>query len=1580
MNFILLVAVLYCIHEGEANVPPIIIVQSLVQVSEDTPPGSVLFNISASDDDRPPVLDIRSAEVSHIVRLENITVDGNTRHASVLLNNRLDRETDGSTKALTFFASDGIYEVSARVTLIIVDVNDEKPVFTQTGYRVTVMESAKVNSTTTTVTAQDPDSGIGGHVYYGLKAKGQNADDYKYTFYVDPRHGHIIQNESLDYEKRTFYQYDVQAWDANPDESLGENHADPVDFFVTVQDVQDTSPVFTNLPYIRQVYENATLGTSVLLVQAFDGDIGVPNDLNYWIVDDNAAYTDNLTMNNESGLIETAQPLDTDSDDMKQKGGVLSFQVNASEIVTDNQTQGGDASTVTHVTVTILDVNDNCPKFSSSIINATVLENTPVGVPLSIEGVIEVKDIDMTVDNNMFELSVEQNGSPYMDFDTIPGRGEPVSRTNVMLRVNNTQVLDYEQHDNISFQIVARESRTQEKRSSTVDVLVHIIDTNDNSPVFNDTYNFNISEDALPGEIVGDVTATDSDSGDFGKVFYLMEDENADFIVSKADGVITVATKLDRETKSSYSLLVMAYDNEADVNGRRSEQTRVEIRLNDVNDNHPTFEPKPVATPIAEDIDNGTIVTTVSARDADEGMSSQIEYYIADGGNLTGRFNVDNGTGEVAVVASLIGFTGTRVLTVGARDKGEPPLNGTLQIVFSVKDVNLHPPYFNHPGGNYDRSNPFILEVNEEQHLHSEMFILEADDEDKGENGQVVYRIEPSWGDDWTFFFLDTTSGNLSNTKILDRETRPTFTIDVSAQDQGTPELKTTLPLLVRLLDIDDNDPYFPNRKHDIIIAEEETECDDNLSLADDKDEGEINTRRCYYMHSGDQPHATYFSLNKTTGTLCLNHKLDREEKDLINLIIKVSKDCSLNESPQNPFHPPFNQSDTSLLHVEVHVEDINDNPPVFKDGGELFTGILYDANKGDLVYDLKIDVTDKDIGSNATTHSRDRGQNVHGISGLETTKPFIVDINGRVFTDTLFSSSMLGHVEIAIQAYDEGDKHTADATLKVYIISNVNIIFHSLPEGVQKIKSIFISELEQLLKYRVIVDKIATHENPDKTTDDTKTDMFVHALYNNTMEVVPATELWRAFDFTIGVAELFQRYKISKSPVSLAYTTTAPLRKLMVTCDSRDFKVTVPRDMIQQVFPGSSEYDLTLDDPSCRGQVYYDVVMFRSNILGCGMTREETGSDIVYKNRIVTQSRGYYGSTTMGSIITRFNSKDISLECHLNRDVSIVGHFRPQHDHELVVRGSGNFSMHMDFYRDPSFSYRITSYPIYIGLNQDVYVDVGLESDDSELKISLQNCVAKPSVNPYDFYNQYYLIRNGCPADQTVAFEYTSSQKHVQFRFRTFEFVRNNRDVYIFCYVRVCNGTDYDQRCRRDCYSPHRQGRDVSDDRKDHDLHIFQGPLTFREKRNADFQVAEPTDEKDSSSAGTVPAIVMFIAAVAMVMAAVVMDGSTKALIFFDSDVKNEVSARVTLIILDVDDDSLDNNEVDNDGPANIETVDEQEVTMRIDEYDAMRTMIRNPALDDVLRHHADMEKTRAKEDKQSLIDDDGSDADSGT
>lgn len=73
------------------------------------------------------------------------------------------------------------------------------------------------------------------------------------------------------------------------------------------------------------------------------------------------------------------------------------------------------------------------------------------------------------------------------------------------------------------------------------------------------------------------------------------------------------------------------------------------------------------------------------------------------------------------------------------------------------------------------------------------------------------------------------------------------------------------------------------------------------------------------------------------------------------------------------------------------------------------------------------------------------------------------------------------------------------------------------------------------------------------------------------------------------------------------------------------------------------------------------------------------TACDIVYENRIMPLG-GLNGNnvTTSSPIITRFNSRYVKLECHLSRDVSIVGNYRPTHDNELREEGWDNFNMGM--------------------------------------------------------------------------------------------------------------------------------------------------------------------------------------------------------------------------------------------------------------------------------------------------------------
>lgn len=59
--------------------------------------------------------------------------------------------------------------------------------------------------------------------------------------------------------------------------------------------------------------------------------------------------------------------------------------------------------------------------------------------------------------------------------------------------------------------------------ASSSDVLVNILDANDNSPVFTSPeFSYTIMEDLQPGSLIAKLSATDRDSGDFGKIQYML--------------------------------------------------------------------------------------------------------------------------------------------------------------------------------------------------------------------------------------------------------------------------------------------------------------------------------------------------------------------------------------------------------------------------------------------------------------------------------------------------------------------------------------------------------------------------------------------------------------------------------------------------------------------------------------------------------------------------------------------------------------------------------------------------------------------------------------------------------------------------------------------------------------------------------------------------------------------------------------------------------------------------------------------------------------------------------------------------
>lgn len=101
-------------------------------------------------------------------------------------------------------------------------------------------------------------------------------------------------------------------------------------------------------------------------------------------------------------------------------------------------------------------------------------------------------------------------------------------------------------------------------RSSLVDVMIRVLDENDNNPIFltNNT-NFSIKENSKIGTKIATITATDVDSGDFGKITYILEKISSQgmFLIDANTGTLTVGNEIDREVKDEYSLILQAWDN-----------------------------------------------------------------------------------------------------------------------------------------------------------------------------------------------------------------------------------------------------------------------------------------------------------------------------------------------------------------------------------------------------------------------------------------------------------------------------------------------------------------------------------------------------------------------------------------------------------------------------------------------------------------------------------------------------------------------------------------------------------------------------------------------------------------------------------------------------------------------------------------------------------------------------------------------------------------------------------------------------------------------------------------------------------
>ena len=187
------------------------------------------------------------------------------------------------------------------------------------------------------------------------------------------------------------------------------------------------------------------------------------------------------------------------------------------------------------------------------------------------------------------------------------GKFALTTKDSIIYLIYVDQVLDREERDSYDLRVMATDSGTPPLRAES-SFTIQVTDVNDNPPLFDQqAYRQTIPEVVYPGSFVLQVTARDKDQGPNGDIKYsLLKGKNSHsdwFSIDPVTGIITTAAALDFESEPAPSVTVIATDN-----GRPplSSTAKVDIVLQDVNDNPPVFSSSLYNASIKENTPAGT--------------------------------------------------------------------------------------------------------------------------------------------------------------------------------------------------------------------------------------------------------------------------------------------------------------------------------------------------------------------------------------------------------------------------------------------------------------------------------------------------------------------------------------------------------------------------------------------------------------------------------------------------------------------------------------------------------------------------------------------------------------------------------------------------------------------------------------------------------------------------------------------------------------------------------------------------------------------------------------------------------------
>ncbi|XP_047441133.1 protocadherin beta-16-like [Mugil cephalus] len=483
-------------------------------------------------------------------------------------------------------------------------------------------------------------------------------------------------------------------------------------------------------------------------------------------------------------------------------------------------------------------------------------------------------------------------------------------------------------------------------------VTVEITDINDNAPTFEkNEIKFTISESAVVGAKFDLERAVDSDVGINTVQNYVLKPSD-NFLLklhNHADGKnnveMVLQKPLDREKDEFISLVLTAVDGgEPQMTGT----IQILITVLDANDNAPAFTQPIYKGLVAENAPKGTLVTSVSASDADHGFNGKITFSITNSlDDVRHMFQIDEESGEVRLVGSL-DYEKKRNVQINVRARDNGGLTDSCKVIVDVLDINDNEPTIK------IMSKSTIISENASP--NTVVTMINIQDPDSAENGKVQCSVN-----DNIPFILKLTSNNfysLVTDSDLDRERASEYNITVTCSDEGVPSLSSSVTLTLQISDVNDNAPVFERSSYEAYIVENNTP---GLSIftvkARDADWNQ-NARVSYILEDSSVngvPVSSYVSVSADSGVIHAVRSFDHEQ----------IKDFQFHVKAQDGGSPPLSSNVT----VKIMIQDQNDNPPQVlypvQTGGSLVAEMVpRSADVGYLV--TKVVAVDVDSGQNA--------------------------------------------------------------------------------------------------------------------------------------------------------------------------------------------------------------------------------------------------------------------------------------------------------------------------------------------------------------------------------------------------------------------------------------------------------------------------------------------------------------------------------------------------------------------------------------------------------------------------------------